>query len=139
MIDSGSSCQCPEGFSGKHCENLDLLKIDTTLLCSNAGVVGESHAFKNLFCFCNPGFSGYWCEEGENEMIEEEEEETELQPCFLGHSCLNGGDCVENPNVPGSMECRCNGHWAGLTCEIRTEPRPNTEKRFRHKLISIEP
>lgn len=97
----GTSCVCPEGFSGDICE-LEPSDPCAPNPCENEGrcIVG----MEGVVCDCPNGFEGDLCE-------------VDIDEC-AGDPCLNGGTCIDEI---GGFACNCPGGFEGVTCEVNID------------------
>lgn len=63
-----------------------------------------------LYCKCQPGFSGSHCENGFRCLI----------------PCQNGGTCIRDPSNPVLHSCHCPVDFSGRYCESKLSTVPRT-------------
>ncbi|CAH2100473.1 unnamed protein product [Euphydryas editha] len=88
------TCECPEGFSGVHCE-VAFCEVEP---CVHGRC--DVDAIPPV-CACAPGWSGRACD-------------TERDECEGEAACLHGGRCVPRRRPP---LCDCPPEWRGARCE----------------------
>ena len=91
-----SSCICPPGFTGSHCEIPD--REDCSDKCLNGGTCLNISG--NYTCVCSPGYIGPNC--------------SKVDPCESS-PCLNGGKCKIDGN--DRFVCECIDGWSGNVCQ----------------------
>ncbi|XP_033634228.1 fibropellin-1-like [Asterias rubens] len=99
-------CQCPEQFTGAHCESVVVI-IDPceSNPCQNGGTCGRSASNDgNYTCSCSDPWIGNDC----NIDVRT------LDKC-LSNPCMNEATCV---SFPDRYECLCAPQWTGGDCEI---------------------
>ncbi|XP_071842854.1 uncharacterized protein [Apostichopus japonicus] len=100
-------CICPEGFTGPHCE--EELR-DCNPPCLNGG----SCDMLQQSCICPSTWTGTACQDPAQPM----------PPCS-SDSCLNGGVCINQPDM--MFTCECPSNFRGPQCEeeiFPCEPNP---------------
>ena len=98
-----AGCDCPDGFSGSHCETNELDER-CTLNCLHGGTCQRGkdpgmdltewpgRSTGGMHCACTPGYSGHLCE-------------YLVDICGnYDHICLHGSKCIKNE---GSYSCKC--------------------------------
>ncbi|XP_048107391.1 protein jagged-2-like [Alosa alosa] len=93
------SCQCPQGYSGRNCEN-DSRNFQGR--CQNGGTCQEGLAGR--VCVCVVGFGGQYCEQSESVCDSE--------------PCMNGGRCH---HTPSGYSCQCPPGYSGHTCQVQAD------------------
>ncbi|XP_054276634.1 sushi, von Willebrand factor type A, EGF and pentraxin domain-containing protein 1-like [Macrosteles quadrilineatus] len=92
-----SSCQCPTGFIGAHCEiRRDECQSQPCLHGGSCVITDSGHV-----CLCEPGFTGNNCQ-------------TDIDEC-ASNPCLNGGECTD---LNASFKCHCPPAFEGELCEV---------------------
>ncbi|CAH1226137.1 NOTCH2 [Branchiostoma lanceolatum] len=77
-------------------------------LCHNGGRALTCFSDPNVFCSCQPGYTGLNCE-------------TDIDEC-ASDPCLNGGTCLEHT---GYFHCVCPNPFTGDLCETDSRCSPN--------------
>ncbi|XP_038602347.1 lactadherin isoform X2 [Tachyglossus aculeatus] len=100
-------CICPDGFTGKVCNETERGPCFPNPCLNNAEcqVLADSHrgdVFAQYVCKCPDGYKGIHCQDNENECSS--------QPC------LNGGTCLD---LDGDYACKCRSPFLGKTCKSR--------------------
>ncbi|CAD5113382.1 DgyrCDS2555 [Dimorphilus gyrociliatus] len=134
--DAGNySCNCPPGFLGRNCQNVDPCFASTR--CKNNGVC-KRRIDDSSYCICKPGFTGSQCENSlpacystpckNNATCLETVTsyscncmkgftgklcELEINECLQGEKCKNGGTCIDGVN---SFKCACAIGFKGTNC-----------------------
>ncbi|XP_077966187.1 uncharacterized protein LOC120340754 isoform X2 [Styela clava] len=101
-------CKCDDGWEGKTCESKvkepEKQDFDPNDPCSSAPCLNEAECVDmgdgTVFCICQDGFSGDFCEEGENVCIP--------------NPCKNAGTCIAWHE---SYTCTCAAGWTGENCD----------------------
>lgn len=96
LLTEGSStalCQCPQGYSGEHCEVSACHNY-----CLNNGTCKINHSGLPM-CICLHGTDGSRCEQH-----------------VCNSYCLNGGMCTVDSR--GQPSCKCEVYFNGIRCEI---------------------
>uniref|UniRef100_A0A914I2G3 Uncharacterized protein n=1 Tax=Globodera rostochiensis TaxID=31243 RepID=A0A914I2G3_GLORO len=103
-------CLCPVGFNGERCEHQndqsDLLEqCQHEHRCGTNGSCQLNNSIGILFCRCDRGYFGEFCE-------------AELNPCSSASTspliCYNGGIC--QPMTSEKAVCQCPQGWTGGYC-----------------------
>ncbi|KAL3094074.1 hypothetical protein niasHT_027402 [Heterodera trifolii] len=125
FYENGSvKCECAEGWEGEFCEHRSLSCFLPQNRCLNAAHVEKleqchrehrcgqngkcqlDNAIGALYCQCNRGYFGEFCE-------------AKLNPCSsvlpTAPICKNGGTCQEIG--PEKAICQCPEHWTGDQCD----------------------
>ncbi|XP_069493869.1 protein delta homolog 1 isoform X2 [Ambystoma mexicanum] len=98
--DGGHICLCAPGFTGKRCHVKKGPCLTNGSPCQNGGTCVDANGFAPYAsCQCLSGFSGNFCEIGEDHC--------EPNPCKNGGICSNAG--------PG-FRCQCPSHFTGESC-----------------------
>ncbi|XP_038841787.1 sushi, nidogen and EGF-like domain-containing protein 1, partial [Salvelinus namaycush] len=97
--DGGYTCECKDGYRGKHCEKVRL-NTCASGPCRNGGSCKEETG--SFLCVCPYRFTGKHCEVGRPD------------PCSSS-PCLNGGTCF---HYIGKYKCECSGAFSGRHCDI---------------------
>jgi len=101
---STTSCQCPAGFEGVHCER-DRRPCIGWNPCKNAAHCVNKGA-TDYTCSCPAGFQGKNCE-------------IDKRPCIAFNPCQNGAHCN---NKGMDYSCSCATGIQGKNCEIDKRP-----------------
>ncbi|GMR58243.1 hypothetical protein PMAYCL1PPCAC_28438, partial [Pristionchus mayeri] len=99
--DSGFSCWCPVGYSGKRCEIGDPYQVCRPDRCNHGHCVIVNQEPK---CVCHSGWMGDRCEEEDDVLTE-----CVNSPCAPMSLCLN---------TSGTIECVCSTGRTGMRCEF---------------------
>ena len=98
-----SSCLCPEGFTGRYCEQPMENNPCASNPCQTRGYCALSSSNQSFICVCQENFIGEQCERS--------------NPCSSS-PCLNQGICQANWNRTDTwFTCRCVGTYTGQRCE----------------------
>ncbi|KAL4608131.1 hypothetical protein GN956_G25171 [Arapaima gigas] len=120
------TCLCKSGFTGVHCEKVDV--------CANSPCLNGGHCLaqgKSFVCSCHSGFSGLHCEQlnecepnpcGPGTCKEQLsgftcecppglagrtcDDPSPVDPC-LSHPCNNGATCSSNTSAAQDYTCTC--------------------------------
>nr|CAD2174936.1 unnamed protein product [Meloidogyne enterolobii] len=112
---SSTKCLCPSNFEGNYCQIKKETKIEKCIKENWCGKNGYCKILKEaekdifeeeiIFCECNEGFFGEFCEGKQNNNLKNNSCE-----------CLNGGECIEN-NL-----CKCLIGFYGNKCQFKLNP-----------------
>lgn len=105
-------CQCPEGFTGTHCD--DNMDECSTYPCQNGGTCQDG--LNGYTCTCPPGYVGKNCSSPVSRC--------EHNPCH------NGATCHERNN---RYVCSCLPGYGGLNCQFLLPEHPvvdSPDKRY---------
>nr|XP_012559035.1 neurogenic locus notch homolog protein 2 isoform X1 [Hydra vulgaris] len=91
-------CHCPDGFSGKNCEDDECRFCDPHAICEKGK------------CICKEGY------QGDGKVC------VRKSLCHPNNPCLNGGTCKD---YLGSYDCICPLGWTGEHCQDRKYCEPN--------------
>ena len=100
-----STCACPQGYFGDHCEYVAPQGPECTLECFNEGTcrVGRTKSVwgnqDDFFCQCTRGYGGVQCEHL-------------AETCDDGTVCLQGATC-EREALSDSYYCACHETYLG--------------------------
>ncbi|KAI3381730.1 hypothetical protein SNEBB_008106 [Seison nebaliae] len=103
FVERENKCLCENGYSGDKCEKIIKLIVQH-VSCKNNGT-GISHPiFPSIqICKCYRYTYGKFCE---------------LTICQLHDKlCLNGGNCIYEPNLLIGYQCQCSKGFFGTFCE----------------------
>lgn len=90
-------CQCPEGFTGAHCD--DNINECAIYPCQNGGTCQDG--LNDYRCTCSPGYSGKNCSVAVNKCVH--------------NPCHNGATCHERDN---RYICACISGYGGRNCQF---------------------
>ncbi|CAH0395162.1 unnamed protein product [Bemisia tabaci] len=112
ISDSYVQCVCPPGYVGSGmgptgCTSTGVTPTNVTVCpssrCNNHGQCSYSASGAGFKCRCDPGFTGTYCEIGEDGCSP--------------NPCLNGGTCSRLTD-PSKFACLCLPGFIGSTCEV---------------------
>jgi len=127
------SCDCPRGFTGRHCEKATL-EINESIesneercgdtICYNGGVCAETEVIGpdnslqvTLHCDCSSAFDSHYlyagtsCQFPSTSLCTAPQAGQSLQGSLF---CTNHGECMDNPQ----LGCTCPDGFYGFSCEF---------------------
>ena len=114
-----SSCLCPEGYMGTHCERIIEGDPCASNPCQTRGHCALSPSNKTYTCVCQDNFVGEQCERSKrvNGHRETTSDADVDNPC-VSSPCFNQAVCQPGWNNNGTWyTCRCVGTFTGARCE----------------------
>ena len=106
----GYSCQCPSGFTGQNCNQVDMC---TTNTCYNGGTCQTQRTGQDQYtvsCTCPPAYTGSRCQ---SPIVI-----TTTRQTAPACQCMNNGVCQP------SGQCQCQQNFYGQNCQYYTTTRP---------------